>query len=288
LNNSESILLVETGYKNAQLFAKNHYENFPVISWLIPSYLRNDVAVVYWFARTADDLADEGNLAKETRLQKLGAFEGRLLSLHKNNIDDSFEAALKHTIDVRELNPQNFSNLIKAFKQDVVKSRYQNYNEVLDYCSRSANPVGRILLELFNIRNEKANYYSDKICTALQITNFIQDTTLDYQKGRIYYPQDEMERFEVEEKMFEMSGNNLNLKRLIEFSVVRVQDLFDEGKNLLEFLSGRFKYEIDWTIKGGEEILRKIRGADFDVLSNRPYLTKFDFTKILINTIVRH
>lgn len=288
MNNSESISLVETGYKNAQLFAKNHYENFPVISWLIPSYLRNDVAVVYWFARTADDLADEGNLAKETRLQKLGAFEGRLLSLHKNNIDDSFEAALKHTIDVRELNPQNFSNLIKAFKQDVVKSRYQNYNEVLDYCSRSANPVGRILLELFNIRNEKANYYSDKICTALQITNFIQDTTLDYQKGRIYYPQDEMERFEVEEKMFEMSGNNLNLKRLIEFSVVRVQDLFDEGKNLLEFLSGRFKYEIDWTIKGGEEILRKIRGADFDVLSNRPYLTKFDFTKILINTIVRH
>jgi len=288
LNNSESILLVETGYKNAQLFAKNHYENFPVISWLIPSYLRNDVAVVYWFARTADDLADEGNLAKETRLQKLGAFEDRLLSLHKNDIDDSFEVALKHTIDVRELNPQNFSNLIKAFKQDVVKSRYQNFNEVLDYCSRSANPVGRILLELFNIRNEKANYYSDKICTALQITNFIQDTTLDYQKGRIYYPQDEMERFEVEEKMFEMSGNNLNLKRLIEFSVVRVQDLFDEGKNLLEFLSGRFKYEIDWTIKGGEEILRKIRGADFDVLSNRPYLTKFDFTKILINTIVRH
>ena len=160
--------------------------------------------------------------------------------------------------------------------------------KLLAYCSNSANPVGRILLELFDIRDEKAFYYSDKICTALQITNFIQDTQIDYQKGRIYYPLDEMERFEVDEKVFEMNRINLNFKKLIEFSVDRVQDYFNDGKSLLEFLSGRFKYEIAWTINGGEEILNKIRGADFDIFTKRASLTKIDYMKLFIKSFIKH
>ena len=285
---SNSKQLAEIGYSEALKLAKSHYENFPVVSFLIPSNLKKDVAIIYWFARTADDFADEGNFHESDRLEKLRTFEDRLSALLNNQPGNNLEAALNQTITTRKLNPENFFNLLKAFKQDVVKKRYKDFNEVLAYCSNSANPVGRILLELFDIRDEKAFYYSDKICTALQITNFIQDTLIDYHKGRIYYPLDELERFEVDEKEFEMNRINLNLKKLIEFSVNRVQDYFNEGKSLLEFLSGRFKYEIAWTIKGGEEILNKIRGADFDIFTQRAFLTKSDYLKIFIKSIIKH
>jgi len=280
--------LANSGYAEAIHLANSHYENFPVVSILIPVKYRKDVAIIYWFARTADDFSDEGNFTQSERLDKLQIFEFRLSSLLNEQPENHFEAALKKTVNDRKLNPENFYKLLKAFKQDVVKNRYQNFDEVLAYCSNSANPVGRLLLELFNIRDSRAIRYSDQICTALQLTNFIQDTNLDYQKGRIYYPLDEMKRFEVDEKVFEMNGNNLNLKKLIEFSVNRVQEYFDEGKSLLAFLSGKFKYEIAWTIKGGEEILNKIRGVDFDVISQRPYLTKIDYMKILLKSFINH
>ena len=274
------------GYKQARRLAKSHYENFPVVSLLIPKRFINDISIVYWFARTADDYSDEGNISGSERLEKLNAFEERLDSLLKNHPASHLEAALEQTIITKTLNPENFFNLLKAFKQDVIKNRYADFNEVMDYCSNSANPVGRILLELFNIRDDKAFYYSDRICTALQLTNFIQDTKIDFSKGRIYYPLDEMGKFSVDEKMFEMNEISFNLKKLIEFSVNRTQIMFDEGKSLLEFLSGRFKYEIAWTIKGGEEILNKIRGADFDVFTKRPVLTKTDYLKLLIKSFI--
>jgi squalene synthase HpnC len=286
LFNSNSQILVESGYREAINLAKSHYENFPVVSLLIPKKFKKDIAIIYWFARTADDYADEGSYSSSIKLDKLQAFEDRLKSLLKDNSTTQFEAALRNTIVTRRINPEYFFYLLKAFKQDVIKTRYQNFVEVLNYCSNSANPVGRILLELFDIRDDKAFYYSDKICTALQITNFIQDTTVDFGKGRIYYPLDEMEKFSVNEKMFEMNEISLNLKKLIEFSVNRTQSMFDEGKPLLEFLSGRFKYEIAWTIKGGEEILNKIRGADFDIFTKRPVLTKTDYLKLFIKSFI--
>lgn len=277
---------IDNGYSQAINLAKRHYENFPVISWLIPEELRKHIAIVYWFARTADDISDEGNLNDSERIIKLKKFEMRLRALLNNQPENNLDRALQDTIYSKKLSPENFFKLIKAFKQDVVKKRYDNFEEVLDYCSNSANPVGRIILELFDVRNEKANYYSDKICTALQITNFIQDTKIDYQKGRIYFPVAEMEYYEVKEEMFELNRINHNLEKLIEFSVDRVQNYFDEGKNLLAFLSGRLRYEIDWTINGGEEVLRKIRGADFDILSKRPSLSKVDYIKLLIKSIL--
>jgi len=288
LFNSNSEQLAEIGYNQAIKLAKSHYENFPVVSFLIPGNLRKDVAIIYWFARTADDFSDEGSFSPSERLDKLQAFENRLNILLSNQPADNLEAALKQTIVSRNLHPENFFNLLKAFKQDVEKNRYKDFDEVLDYCSNSANPVGRILLELFDVRDEKAFYYSDKICTALQITNFIQDTQIDYQKGRIYYPLDEIERFEIDEKVFEMNRINLNFKKLIEFSVDRVRDYFNEGKSLLEFLSGRFKYEIAWTICSGEEILNKIRGADFDIFTKRASLTKIDYMKLFIKSFFKH
>jgi len=277
----------ESGYLKAIELANSHYENFPVVSVLIPKNLRKHIAIVYWFARTADDIADEENSEPSERIEKLNTFENNLEHLLTTGPKNEFEAALKNTIIAKNLNTENFLNLLKAFKQDVNKKRYSTFEEVLNYCSNSANPIGRILLELFEIRDDKAVYYSDKICTALQITNFIQDTMIDYKKGRIYYTTDEMERYEVTESMFEINKINGNLKQLIEFNVNRMQSYFDEGKSLLAFLSGRFKYEIDWTIRGGEEILNKIRGVDFDVFSNRLVLTKSDHMKILIKVLFR-
>jgi squalene synthase HpnC len=277
---------VENGYREALSLVKAHYENFPVVSLLIPAKFRKDIAIIYWFARTADDISDEGNFSAAERLEKLQAFESDFNSLLHNDPKNDYEAALKETITKQNLNTDNFFNLLKAFKQDVAKTRYENFNEVLDYCSNSANPVGRILLELFEITDTKAFNYSDKICTALQITNFIQDTKIDFNKGRIYYPLDEMNQFGVSEKMFEENEISLNLNKLIEFSVDRVQKLFDEGKGILNYLSGRFRYEIAWTIKGGEEILHKIRGAEFDVLKRRPYLSKSDYLKLFFNSFL--
>ena len=284
--NSTQQISVDSGYRKALELAKTHYENFPVVSLLIPAKYKNDTAIIYWFARTADDYADEGNDSSSVKLEKLRAFEERIRSLLNDNPATELEAALRNTIISRKLKPEHFFNLLIAFKQDVIKNRYKDFSELLGYCSNSANPVGRILLELFDIRNDKAFYYSDKICTALQITNFVQDTKIDFNKGRIYYPLDEMEKFGVNEKMFEMNEISDNLKKLIEFSVTRTQSMFDEGKGLLEFLSGRFKYEIAWTIRGGEEILNKIRGADFDIFTRRPVLTKTNYLKLLIKSIL--
>lgn len=271
-------------YGQALQFARTHYENFPVVSFLIPPHLRKHVAIIYWFARTADDIADEGNLDVLKRLEKLREFESDFNEMLKGNYRSGYESALHNTIISRKLNPEHFTNLLRAFKQDIVKKHYDNYEELLNYCGNSANPVGRLILELHGIKNDESNNYSDKICTALQITNFLQDIKSDYERGRIYIPTDEIQSFKVTKKMFREGQMNPDLRRLIEFNVTRTQMLFDEGRNLIKFLKGRLKYEIKWTILGGEAILEKLRKNDYNVFI-RPYLTKTDFIIVLLNSI---
>lgn len=266
-------------------FAKNHYENFPVASFLIKKELRKHVAIIYWFARTADDLADEGEVAVDERINQLNLFEHRLLKSLDGNFADEFDEALFTTITERKLAREHFLNLIKAFRQDVVKSRYENFNELMQYCSLSANPVGRLILELYNIRGEHAFQLSDKICTALQLTNFYQDTIIDYSNGRIYYPLDELTKFNVTEKVFELKDFSLNLQALVKLNVDRAFNLFNEGAALSEYLSGRLKYEIKWTIAGGKEILNKIKKNNYNIFI-RPKLSKKDFFILLIKSFV--
>ncbi len=268
--------------------ATNHYENFPVASFLIPKYYRKDIEIVYWFARTADDLADEGEIDTDERLKNLNEFENKLTTALEHKSNDKYFLALMQTIKNRNLTVQNFFNLLSAFKQDVIKNRYNNFKEILDYCSRSANPVGRIVLEINNIRNEKANEFSDKICTALQLTNFYQDTRVDFKKGRIYYPADEMKNFGVTENMFELQENNMHISALVKHNVDRAQLLFDEGKKLLDYLNGRLKLEIKWTISGGEKILNKIRKNNYNVFCDRPRLSKIDYFSILVKSFIKN
>ena len=270
---------------NVDSLVRNHYENFPVSSFLIPVNYRKDIALVYWFARTADDFADEGNIEDEKRLGNLNKFEQEFIDSLKSDSENPYFRALSEVIKKRKLTIQYFLDLLSAFKQDVIKKRYANYLDVLEYCKRSANSVGRILLELFNVFDKNAIIYSDKICTALQLTNFYQDTKIDFEKGRIYFPKDEMELFLVTEKMFELNENNPNIKALVRHNINRTQDLFDEGKMIVSYLPGRFKYEIKWTIAGGEKILDKIRKQDYDVFSKRQKLTKMDFFTLFIKNI---
>lgn len=278
---------LELTYSKARELTESHYENFPVASFLIPKHLRDDIAIIYWFARTADNIADEGKMDEQKRLYLLDEFESSFLHAMNGKYDCEFHQALALTINKRNLSVKLFTDLLSAFKQDVTKKLYNNYYELLDYCSRSANPVGRLILELFNIRNNDAFLHSDKICTALQLTNFYQDTSSDYKIGRIYYPLDELVKYEIPENQFENSKINDNFRSLVRYNVERAGILFNEGKKLFRFLNGRLKLEIKWTVAGGEKILEKIRDNDYDVLNFRPEITKKDFLMILIKSFFK-
>jgi squalene synthase HpnC len=272
-------------YIEAENFARSHYENFPVVSFLIPKELRKHVAVIYKFARMADDIADEGTLEISERKKELIEFRDKLSKALEGKPGDEFWEAVLNTIQERKLNPQYLFDLLSAFEQDITKKRYESFTELLDYCRRSANPVGRLMLELFNVRDERAMKYSDQICTGLQLTNFYQDVSVDYNKDRIYIPQDEMERFQVNEDMINQKKVKEPFKELLKFQTKRNRKFYKEGSELLNYLNGFFKVEIKWTILGGEKILDKIEELDHDVLNHRPTLSKIDYIKLLVKAL---
>lgn len=277
---------LESAYQEAEDFAQLHYENFPVISKFLPKKIRKHVAVVYKFARLADDLADEGKLSKDKRKRDLEEFEAKLVMAEKGEFEDDFWRALKNTIDEFKLSPKNFHNLLIAFNMDVSKNRFINFEEILNYCFYSANPVGRIILEFFGIRDKDSIEYSDAICTALQLTNFYQDVKIDFERNRIYIPQNEMIKFNVEERVFQLKEINDNFRQLLKYQIERTRELFVEGRKLIERLPYRLKYQIACTILGGEKILSKIEEIDYDVLNMRPVLSKVDYFILMLKSLM--
>lgn len=272
---------IELAYQEALNFAKSHYENFPVISYLLPKSIRKDVAITYQFARQADDIADEGDITSEERFHQLAEFRNSLIQSLEGNPSNKFWAALAQTIKDKKLTSSNFLKLLTAFEQDVTKNRYNDFAELQNYCDNSANPVGRIILELHGIFDAEAIQYSDSVCTALQLTNFYQDVSIDIQRNRIYIPNNELQNFSISENVFLLKDINVNFINLMQFQIERAEKLFDDGSNLLIKLPWRLKRQIAWTIKGGEAILKKIRNNNFDVLNYRPTLSKKDFIKLL-------
>ncbi len=278
---------IELAYNDAISFTKSHYENFPVLSFLIPKKLHNHIAIVYQFAREADDIADEGNYSLEKRIELLNEYELLLKQAISGESSNPFWKALANTIITRKLTTENFSNLLIAFKQDVIKKRYSTHDELLSYCSNSANPVGRIILELNGIFSDEAKKYSDKICTALQLTNFLQDVARDFEIGRIYIPNEHLIQYGVNQNIFHLKKINSNFINLMKAEVKRVSRYFDEGRKLLPFLPFRLKQQIKWTINGGEGILKKIENLNYDVLNSRPKFLKSDLVKILFNIKIK-
>lgn len=262
-----------------------HYENFPVASFLLPKSQRNIIRIVYWFARTADDIADENFLSDEQRIQLLEQFENQFNLALIENSELTYMNFLSQIIKEKHLSHKLFRNLLKAFKQDIIKNRYENFDEVLSYCLNSANPIGRLVLECFDYRDKKLFEYSDKICTALQLINFIQDTQIDIKKNRLYYPLNELRSFNITADDILNLNFNADVRDYFKFNVTRARDLLNSGKPLINYLKGNLAIEIKWTIFGGEEILNKIAKANYNVMSFRPTISKFNYAKIFLKSL---
>lgn len=268
----------------AQAFCRKicygHYENFPVASVLVPKPLRQHVCNIYAFARTADDFADESKFAGQ---------RASLLAEWRTWTEDCYDGVYRHpiflalseTIHEFDLPSSLLLDLVTAFQMDVVKSRYANFDELLFYCRHSANPVGRLILALFRYQNPEWDYWSDEICTALQLANFWQDVAVDLQKDRIYLPQDELARFGVTEGDLWAGQVTGKLADLLRFQVERTRQMFDRGWPLCTAVpSTRLSLELKCTWFGGTTILRRIRENDYTIFK-RPTISWWDKGKIL-------
>jgi squalene synthase HpnC len=261
--------------------AVGHYENFPVASLLLPAPLRRPVEIIYRFARSADDIADEGDDPADVRLRKLDAFRAQLAAPREPLFQDVAKIIQQHDLPV-----QLFTDLLDAFSQDVTKKRYEDFSTLLDYCRRSANPVGRLLLHLFKRTTESDLRRSDAICTSLQLINFWQDVDIDYTKDRrVYLPQDEMARFGVNEQHLHDKICDSAWQALLRFQVERSRELMRSGSDLGKSLPGRIGLEIRTTVQGGLRILEKIERAGYDVFRRRPTLKAFDWPLLLLKAV---
>lgn len=281
---------IADAFAYCEKMARSHYENFPVGSLLVPKSKRKHVYSIYAFARTADDFADEGYGTKITpgeRLELLDDWESQLENCFAGNTQHPIFIALAETVRTLDLPHQLFRDLLSAFRQDVVKTRYANFDEVLDYCRRSANPVGRLILLLFGYRDEHLNYLSDKICTALQLANFWQDVSVDLQKDRIYLPLDDLARFNFSEADLRAGKCDERFVNLLKFQVARTWDLFKAGRPLPKLVSGRLSFELELTWQGGTRILELIEHGGFNTLNHRPHIGKLDKIVLFLKTVAR-
>lgn len=260
-------------FRHCERITREHYENFPVASLLLPKERRKYVCAIYAFARTADDFADEPGLTTAERIESLNSWELQLNECLSGNARHRVFAALAETIDRFQIPPELFRNLLQAFRQDVTTHRYKTFAGVLDYCLNSANPVGRLVLLLFNYRSESLAELSDSICTALQLTNFWQDIRVDAGRDRIYVPAEDMKEFSYTEEELTNMTFNPEFKRLLSFEIERTRDLFLRGKPLLSEVGKDLVFELKLTWNGGMKILEKIERNHYDVFRNRPILT---------------
>ena len=260
--------MVSDAYAACLDIARNHYENFPVASHLVPPALRPHVAAIYAFARGADDIADEPGRTASERLALLDEWAAHLRDRPRTPV---FEA-LADTRQRFDLPIELFDDLLSAFKQDVNTTRYETWDEVLDYCRRSANPVGRLVLRLAGVRRPDADAWSDAVCTALQLTNFWQDLAIDWQRGRLYVPRNvwmptgadvvDLDRGEITPAWQRALGECADV----------TEQLFSTGRPVCDVFAGRLRYELRATWLGGTRVLHKIRAAGFDVFRRRPTL----------------
>jgi len=276
---------VAQAYHWCRQLAQSHYENFPVASILLPRWQRNPIAAIYAFARSADDIADEGDASEEDRLQQLDNMGHALHAITQGTPPEQpMYIALTDTIERHALPVELFHDLLSAFRQDVTCKRYSNFGELMNYCRRSANPVGRLLLHLNRQASEQNLARSDAICSALQLINFLQDISQDYEEnGRIYLPQDEMQRFTVNDDTIRERHNSFEMKELIRFQIGRASDLLRAGSPLGIQLRGRFGLELRAIILGGARVLEKLHAQD-DVFA-RPRIGRKERLGILFSAI---
>ena len=259
------------GYAYCQRLATSHYENFSVVSWLLPRPLRPHMYAVYAYCRGVDDLGDE---AEGDRLALLDGWEAELRRCYEGSPQQPAFVALQETIRRFDIPTEPFRRLIEANRADQRVSRYRTYNDLLGYCENSANPVGRLVLYIFGYRDEERQMLSDATCTALQLTNFWQDVRRDLDKGRIYIPLEDMERFDYGEADLLAGRSDGRFRDLMAFQVQRTRELFRDGLALMPKVSGRLTLDLRLFSLGGLAVLDAIEGMGYDVLQRRPTLSR--------------
>ncbi|MEJ5285690.1 MAG: Squalene synthase [Candidatus Kapaibacterium sp.] len=274
-------------YKYCEEFTKQHYENFPVASLLLPKVERRFIYSIYSFARFADDIADLTvlQLSNPERISMLEQLEKNLVELKNiEHISNPIFLALKDTIDKKELPLDPFLRLLQAFKMDVNFVQPKTWGDLEYYCSFSANPVGELVLRIFNENNDKTIMFSNYICTGLQLANFWQDLSVDLKRGRVYIPEEFFIKYKIDaQTIFEAQNRNkfeLCLRDLVEKTRGY---LFDGWKLVWHLKSQRLRYEINATVLGGLRVLSKVEKLGFLVLHKRPKLSIFDFVYVFVN-----
>ncbi len=265
-----------------------HYENFPVASPLLPPAMRAPVRVLYAFARSADDLADEGEASPEERIAALDAYEQELDRIDAGQMPSTaLFRQLAAVLSEYRLGTRLPRDLLSAFRQDVRQTRYASFASLLDYCARSANPVGRLMLALAGEQRDRWLRMSDSICSALQIINFLQDVAIDWQKSRIYLPQEDLLRFGVTEQQIANADMNEAWHALMQYEIDRARQMMHEGAPLAVELGGRLGWELRLIVQGGLRILEKIEAVRHDVFRQRPVLRPTDWLLMLWRAVTR-
>jgi phytoene synthase len=271
--------------------AEQHYENFPVASRLLPKPARPHVAAIYAFARTADDFADEGSLPDAARISALEVWQWRFREALAGRIEaDGSEAehvftALAATVRKFDLEPQLFEDLLSAFYQDVLVKRYDSWSDLIDYCRRSASPVGRLVLRVCGHRSDVFDRQSDAICVALQLTNFWQDIAVDLAKGRVYVPREISRASGASDDSLAGGDWTPEWELALRDAAARTRVLFDQGRPLVDAVKGRLRYELRATWLGGVRILDKLEARHFNSLHHRPRLGWIDGSRIALAAV---
>jgi len=275
---------LDRAYEFCEKLARSHYENFPVGSVLIPKRLRKHVYAIYAFARTADDFADEGYGQGYTERERLDLIEEWRLMLTQSETGDARHpvfVALAATRTEFNLPLALFEDLLSAFAQDVTVTRYESFGQLLDYCRRSANPIGRLILLLFGYRDDERLQWSDEICSALQLANHWQDVAVDLQKDRVYIPEEDLSRFDLTIDDLRTQRIDERFTRMMKFEVERAREMFVRGKPLCTSVRGRLGLELRSVWLGGMRILERIEEKGYDVFEHRPVITSSDKITIL-------
>jgi squalene synthase HpnC len=273
-------------HRYCESLARGHYENFHVVTRLLPGKLRSHFYPVYAYCRWADDLGDEtGDPARSLML--LDRWEEELDACYRGEARHPVFVALRETIEQCQVPPEPFRDLITAFRQDQVKTRYETFDEVLGYCRFSANPVGRLVLYVCGYRDPEHQRLSDLTCTALQLANFWQDVARDYKTGRIYIPHDAMSRHSYSESDLAAGRYDERFAGLLRELVERTRDLFEQGLPLTSLVDNRLALDIELFSRGGMEILRLIERRNYNVLERRPFLDSADKALLIAATLLR-
>lgn len=279
---------IDSAYRYCEGLARSHYENFPVGSVLIPKALRKHVYSIYAFARTADDFADEGDkehLRQDQRLDMLNRWRDMLRGAFAGRATHPTFIALAQTSREFNLPIALFEDLLSAFSQDVITQRYETFDQLMDYCRRSANPVGRLILLLFGHKNEEYFAWSDAICTALQLANHWQDVNIDMDKDRVYIPLEDLKQFGLTVEQLKERKATQEFERLMKFEVERARRLFIEGRSLCVAVKGRLGLELRAVWSGGWRVLERIAENGYDVFARRPVIDNRDKLRILFFAI---